>query len=179
MSREDITFELSNKVLAKLRREFELVAQEVWVDERHRVDFVAFRTARGELTAGSIEHGRFCFVEVKSCMDDFNSGHGLTFDGDDNWLVCPRDLCEKLRRQRLLPRPVSVVCPDRAGNLRKAIEMTGGDYPMRTRCSSELLWRMIRHSAVAWRTQSEVFRDEQPESWKGGELASSIHDLPR
>lgn len=36
--RGDVTAELSGKVAAKLHREFTLVAQEVWVDSRHRVD---------------------------------------------------------------------------------------------------------------------------------------------
>lgn len=43
--RSDVTADLSGKVVAKLRREFALVAQEVWVDSRHRVDFVAFSPA--------------------------------------------------------------------------------------------------------------------------------------
>lgn len=42
MNRGDVTKELSEKVEKKLRRQFALVAQEVWVDPDHRVDFVAF-----------------------------------------------------------------------------------------------------------------------------------------
>ena len=160
MSREEVTFELSDKVLGRLRREFSLVAQEVWVDERHRVDFVGFRPARRESSAGAIEHGSFVYVEVKSCMDDFKSGHGLTFEGDENWLVCPRNLCETLREQRKLPRSVSVLCPDKGGRLREVIEMTGGDWPMRSKCAAELLWRMVRHSSRIWRPSWELTCNE-------------------
>lgn len=44
--RDDTTSELSERVLARLRREYTLVASEVWVDEDHRVDFVGFRPER-------------------------------------------------------------------------------------------------------------------------------------
>lgn len=42
MNRKDVTADLSEKVAKKLRRQFAIVAQEVWVDPDHRVDFVAF-----------------------------------------------------------------------------------------------------------------------------------------
>ena len=94
--RSEITAELSAKALKKLRRDFNLVASEVWVDEAHRVDFVAYRRWFGYANAAA-ERGKFCFVEVKSCMDDFTSGHGRTFEGDENWLVRPRELADALR----------------------------------------------------------------------------------
>lgn len=93
-NRREITAELSAKALKRLRKEFELVSSEVWVDEAHRVDFVAYHRGTGYANAAA-ERGTFCFVEVKSCMDDFNSGHGRTFEGDENWLVCPRELAER------------------------------------------------------------------------------------
>ena len=93
--RRETTAELSEKALGKLRRDFSLVSAEVWVDSGHRVDFVAYRTGSGGQNA-AVERGTFCFVEVKSCMDDFTSGHGRTFEGDENWLVCPRGLADAL-----------------------------------------------------------------------------------
>lgn len=74
MTRGDVTKELSEKVAKKLRRQFALVAQEVWVDPDHRVDFVAFSPGSGGRNA-ALEHGRFVFVEVKSCMADFPGAH--------------------------------------------------------------------------------------------------------
>lgn len=93
-NRRETTAELSAKALKRLRKEFNLVSSEVWVDEAHRVDFVAYRLGTGYTNAAA-ERGAFCFVEVKSCMDDFTSGHGRTFEGDENWLVCPRKLAGK------------------------------------------------------------------------------------
>lgn len=94
-NRGEVTAELSEKVWARLCRENALVASEVWVDDARRVDFVAYRPHRprdrssNHATAAELESGTFTFVEVKSCMDDFTSGHGRTFEGDENWLVCP------------------------------------------------------------------------------------------
>lgn len=95
-NRREITAELSAKALKRLRKEFNLVSSEVWVDEAHRVDFVAYRLGTGYTNAAA-ERGAFCFVEVKSCMDDFTSGHGRTFEGDENWLVCPSLLTRCMR----------------------------------------------------------------------------------
>lgn len=39
--RDNITSYLSERVLARLRHEYSLVASEVWVDDDHRVDFGA------------------------------------------------------------------------------------------------------------------------------------------
>ena len=86
-NRGEVTAELSEKVWARLCRENALVASEVWVDDARRVDFVAYRPHRprdrssNHATAAELESGTFTFVEVKSCMDDFTSGHGRTFEG--------------------------------------------------------------------------------------------------
>ena len=87
-NRGEVTAELSEKVWARLCRENALVASEVWVDDARRVDFVAYRPHRprdrssNHATAAELESGTFTFVEVKSCMDDFTSGHGRTFEGE-------------------------------------------------------------------------------------------------
>ena len=87
-NRGEVTAELSEKVWARLCRENALVASEVWVDDASRVDFVAYRPHRprdrssNHATAAELESGTFTFVEVKSCMDDFTSGHGRTFEGE-------------------------------------------------------------------------------------------------
>lgn len=57
--REETTEELSERVLARLRREYSLVSSEVWVDDVHRVDFVGFRPARNSPFPSSIERGLF------------------------------------------------------------------------------------------------------------------------
>lgn len=155
--RGEVTAELSGKVAAKLRREFTLVAQEVWVDSRHRVDFVAFSPGIGGRNC-ALEHGRFVFVEVKSCMDDFKSGHGLTFLGDQNWLVCPRDLADKIHDRQLLPRGVQVFCPDNGGSLRLRYDLRmQGRLSLREDSTSCLLWSMLTGSDAVLRTSRDVF----------------------
>lgn len=124
-NRGEVTAELSEKVWARLCRENALVASEVWVDDARRVDFVAYRPHRprdrssNHATAAELESGTFTFVEVKSCMDDFTSGHGRTFEGDENWLVCPLELADSLASKGMLPKGAAVYSPDARGALRK------------------------------------------------------------
>lgn len=124
--RDETTGELSERVLARLRREYSLVASEVWVDDDHRVDFVGFRPERFSPFPSSIERGEFVYVEVKSCMADFKSGHGLTFQGDANWLVCPPDLAQSLYETRQLPKSAAVFCQDGRGRLLKKFDLSIG-----------------------------------------------------
>lgn len=161
--REEVTAELSRKVASKLRREFAITAQEVWVDSRHRVDFVAFSPGVGGRNC-ALERGRFVFVEVKSCMDDFKSGHGLTFHGDDNWLVCPRDLADELHDRRMLPFGVQVYCPDKGGALRLAYDLRIHDgSSLRDDSTLCLLWSMLASSYSTWRTTRDVFNQPSEE----------------
>ncbi len=124
-NRGEVTAELSEKVWARLCRENALVASEVWVDDARRVDFVAYRPHRprdrssNHATAAELESGTFTFVEVKSCMDDFTSGHGRTFEGDENWLVCPLELADSLASKGCCPKGAAVYSPDSRGALRK------------------------------------------------------------
>lgn len=155
--REETTEELSERVLARLRREYSLVSSEVWVDDVHRVDFVGFRPARNSPFPSSIERGEFVFVEVKSCMNDFKSGHGLTFRGDANWLVCPPDLAQTLYETRQLPKDAAVFCPDARGCLQKKFDLGIGSGSSRIASVSELLFRMVNHSAYSYRTSRGVF----------------------
>ena len=157
--RSEITAELSAKALKKLRRDFNLVASEVWVDEAHRVDFVAYRRGFGYANAAA-ERGKFCFVEVKSCMDDFTSGHGRTFEGDENWLVCPRELADALHGKLQLPRNCKVLCPDAAGNLRVAYDTSELGRSSRKLSTAALLLQMVLDSAQSWRTSREVFYED-------------------
>ncbi len=159
MNRKDITADLSEKVAKKLRRECALVAQEVWVDDDHRVDFVAFTPGIGGRNM-KLEHGQFVFVEVKSCMADFKSGHGLTFRGDENWLVCPRDLADELHDKMALPSGVQVYCPDNGGSLRLRYDLRmRGFLNLREDSTLCLLWAMLMDSYSRWRTTGNVFNE--------------------
>ena len=156
--RTDTTRSLSEMALKKLRRQCNLVASEVRVDDANRVDFVGF-VEGGGFGPAVVERGTFVFVEVKSCMDDFSSGHGLTLQGDINWLVCPRELASKLYRQQRLPLECRVLCPTLDGRLLPEHETGAGDSQRVMSCH-ELLYRMVTASDQAYRTTREVFRNE-------------------
>ena len=156
--RRDVTARLSEIVERRLRRESAIVAREVRVDEAHRVDFVAFSPGPGGRNC-SLEHGRFVFVEVKSCMDDFRSGHGLTFRGDENWLVCTRGLARELYDKRLLPRGVRVYCPNAADALCLAYDLTVHGTSMRDDSTPCLLWAMLTGSDSVMRSTAGLFTD--------------------
>lgn len=83
MSRKDVTEELSEKVAKKLRRQFALVAQEVWVDPDHRVDFVAFSPGRCGRNA-ALEHElydkRLLPFDVQVYCPDGGGALRLTYD---------------------------------------------------------------------------------------------------
>lgn len=164
VNRRDVTAELSEKVAKKLRREYALVAQEVWVNEDNRVDFVAFSPGIGGKNC-ALEHGKFVFVEVKSCMDDFKSGHGLTFLGDENWLVCPRSLADELYKKRSLPHRVQVYCPDNGGALRLTYDLRIHDgLSLRDDSTLCLLWAMLIGNYSLWRTTGNALSDRCEEA---------------
>ena len=105
MGRKDTTAELSELVRKRLANSTPYWAEQVDVEPARYgscgiVDFMAFYPAWSQLqgvpSRVAVEQGRFDFYEVKSCMDDFNSGHGLNFYGDRNFLVCERELADEL-----------------------------------------------------------------------------------
>lgn len=110
MKRAEIT-ELLDSELIRLRltrkNAYSFWAHEVWIDRytdhEKRVDFVEFLPKGGVRysDAPHVEHGTFSFYEVKSCMADLKSGHGLNFMGDENWLVMPVELFEPYKRARI------------------------------------------------------------------------------
>lgn len=51
--------------------------------------------------AGCVERGTFTFYEVKSCLADFKSGHGLNLFGDCNYVVMPVETYPKLIEARV------------------------------------------------------------------------------
>lgn len=86
------------------------------------------------------------------------SGHGLTFHGDQNWLVCPRDLAHELYDKRLLPFGVQVYCPDGGGALRLTYDLQmQAAKSLREDSTLCLLWAMLMDSYTRWRTTGAVF----------------------
>lgn len=142
--RREVTADLSRAVEARLKGKSGIYAPEVEVPGG-RVDYMAFHPydpiTMGGVCAATVERGTFACYEVKSCWDDYTSGHGLNFVGDENWLVCPRDLAERLRVKSI---GCGILVPDKAGRLRTFVEQPFGGY--RKLSASELIWRMLRTS---------------------------------
>lgn len=110
MKRSEIT-RLLDKELVRLRltkrNAYSYWGHEVWLDRysehERRVDFVEFVPYDGPMhgDAAHIEHGTFSFYEVKSCVADLRSGHGLNFEGDENWLVMPVELYDRYKELKI------------------------------------------------------------------------------
>ena len=62
-----------------------------------RVDYMLFKPVNNS-TSG-LEHGNFYCYEIKSCLEDFNSGHGLNFIGDYNYIVTTADVYEQIQKK--------------------------------------------------------------------------------
>ena len=143
-SRRDVTRALSSAVEKRLANSPGIFAPEVEVPGG-RVDYVAFHPFRpmgmNDICAATVEHGIFACYEVKSCMEDFMSGHGLNFVGDENWLVCPRELAKDLMGRSI---GYGILVPNKAGNLVPYIGQPYGEY--RKLPASEFLWRIVRAS---------------------------------
>lgn len=166
MNRADVTMRLSRLVEGRISRTCPLWAPEVDVPAcdagTGRVDFMGFTPygyALGyEPDASSMERGVLSCYEVKSCMADFESGHGLNFVGDENWLVCPWDLLERLREAGRLPPRAGVLCPDAAWRrLLVKIENPSAVYrDIRRRISAaEAIWRIAKAARPTGRGKEE------------------------
>lgn len=150
MSRTDVTAELSALVERRLDSRSSFWAREVSFDRGtpswRRIDYVGFKphTPGYALEPTSVELGTFSCYEIKSCLEDFESGNGLTFYGDLNYLVVPRDLGERLHGKRRLPRDIDqVLCP-RGGRLATLYDLSDNGCPSyRRRPASEMLYAMV------------------------------------
>lgn len=88
-----------------------------------------------------------------------SSGHGLTFRGDENWLVCTRGLARELYDKRLLPRGVRVYCPNAGDALCLAYDLTVHGTSMRDDSTPCLLWAMLTGSDSVMRSTAGLFTD--------------------
>ncbi|WP_366533583.1 hypothetical protein ACOJIU_18510 (plasmid) [Carnobacterium maltaromaticum] len=150
MSRSFVTNSLSDLVRKKLSNNSNFWAEEVELDfGKSRVDFIGFKPfniLQNGMCPASIDKGIFSFYEVKSCMADFNSGHGKNFLGDENYLVCERELADELFKKSLLPDGVKVIVPNKPRTALVVVfdlSNSFGTWSRRTKSSSELLWNMI------------------------------------
>lgn len=149
--RSDVTRMLSKLVEKRLTNRCMLWSREVTfdmdTDRERRVDYVGFtpyRRPNGRAEAEGLELGTFEFYEIKSCLADFTSGHGLTFYGDENWLVTTRELAERLRTGRMLDGSFHVLAPTSDGaRLHPMFGYFDDPGRRRTRPAGEILIRML------------------------------------
>ena len=118
MNRKEITKFLSELLVEKrLSGMGKYYASEVTMDwyigkithTMRRVDFIQF--VPKNQTVSGIEHGDFYFYEVKSCKEDYNSGNGLTFEGDKNYIVTTAETYKKIIKDVDYDVGVLIACP--------------------------------------------------------------------
>ncbi|MFT8639036.1 hypothetical protein [Bifidobacterium sp.] len=154
-NRKHTTILLNTLVEKRLRSRRMFWAPEVSFDknnENHRrIDYVAFKplTPNYFPEPSSVECGTFECYEVKSCMEDFRSGNGLTFYGDRNYLVTTAEFAEELRLERLTPRGINgILAPNKPCTaLISAYVETNSQtisQSYRKRTASEMLWAIVR-----------------------------------
>lgn len=91
MNRKDITKFLSDLLEKdRLSGAGKYWAKEVTFDygkeNSVRVDYVQFKPLN-QLAVDGLEKGEFICYEIKSCKEDYLSGHGLNYEGEKNYLV--------------------------------------------------------------------------------------------
>lgn len=106
MGRKEITSLLSRELIRcrlERRNAYSYWAHEVEMHDYAKgksvwVDFVQFEPDwyHQATHAGCVERGTFTFYEVKSCIGDIKSGHGLNLMGDENYIVMPVEAYYKL-----------------------------------------------------------------------------------
>ena len=116
MNRKETTEFLSKLLIERLSCRGKYYASEVTLDcgggkgKEKRVDFVQF-VPKNQSTSG-IEKGEFIFYEVKSCKADYNSGNGLTFEGERNYIVTTMETYKQIIKDKPWEVGVYVACPE-------------------------------------------------------------------
>ena len=91
-----------------------------------RVDYMSFETGPQRYqppSQSTVERGTFSCFEVKSCMEDYTSGHGLNFIGDWNYIVCPMSLYKQIPQAEMHDVGFYVVLPYYIGSDGSRTEM--------------------------------------------------------
>ena len=115
MNRKETTKFLSDLLVShRLLGIGKYYASEVTLDygsgNTKRVDFMQFVPENQLCTAG-IEKGIFICYEIKSCKADFNSGCGLNFEGDKNYIVTTMQVYKDIIHEIPYNIGVMVSCP--------------------------------------------------------------------
>ena len=98
--RKGITKLLTDILIREKLTDRKYYAREVTLDydaeHPKRVDVMQF-IPKGVTYASDIEKGIFTCYEVKSCIEDVLSGHGLHFYGEKNYIVTTMETWKKLK----------------------------------------------------------------------------------
>lgn len=151
-SRSETTAMLSELVEKRLESHASYWAREVSFDRGtpmwRRIDYVGFKPFAPNYAVEpvSVEPGVLSCYEVKSRLADFESGNGLTFYGDENYLVTSREPAERPHGMRDLPRDINqVLVPTPKGDrLMGLYDLSANGSPSyRHRPASEMPWAMV------------------------------------
>ena len=100
MTRVKVTELLTETLIADRLSDRKYYAREVTLDygtsHPKRVDVMQFSPA-GVTYPSDIEKGTFTCYEVKSCIEDVYSGHGLNFFGEKNYIVTTAETWKRLQ----------------------------------------------------------------------------------
>lgn len=117
MNRKETTRFLSDLLVSnRLCGRGKYYASEVTLDygkgkgKEKRVDFMQF-VPENQMCVAGIEKGVFICYEIKSCKADFNSGHGLNFVGDRNYIVTTMEVYKEIINEIPYDVGVMVSCP--------------------------------------------------------------------
>lgn len=109
MNRKEITKLLTDILISDKLSDRKYYAKEVTLDygaeNQKRVDVMQF-SPKGVLHTSDIEKGTFTCYEIKSCVDDVYSGHGLNFFGEKNYIVTNMETYKKLQQWAIIRRRI-------------------------------------------------------------------------
>ena len=147
MNRKEITAELSRQLKQCLNPFNDpriYYATEVTFDyatnNECRIDYMQFKPRNNSVSG--IEQGLFIAYEIKSSVEDFNSGHGCNWHiADKSYLVTTEEVFAQIGY--LLPHWVGCIAPDSRGNMRVIKNAKIHD---RSKPINEILLMMFRSS---------------------------------
>ena len=147
MNRKEITAELSRQLKQYINPFNDpriYYATEVTFDyatnNECRIDYMQFKPRNNSVSG--IEQGLFIAYEIKSSVEDFNSGHGCNwYIADKSYLVTTEEVFAQIGY--LLPHWVGCIAPDSRGNMRVIKNAKIHD---RSKPINEILLMMFRSS---------------------------------
>ena len=163
MNRRETTAFLSELVRRRLRQESCYWADEVCLDygttDVRRIDFMSF-APDSVVSVSGIEKGIFTCYEVKSCKADYNSGYGMNFVCEKNYLVMTMNTYKEIMYDEKLPWHVGILVPvpfgdkledefhnptDYTNDINFELKIIKPSHPqLRKRSITELLFTMLR-----------------------------------